>query len=117
METTSMNKYRNKKTTIDGIVFDSRLEASRHLTLKARERAGEISELEIQPKFVLQPAHKKLKLRAIIYVADFAYYEIRDGVRLRIIEDAKGVETPVFKLKRKLLLPLLAENEKLEIIK
>jgi len=41
------SKYRNKKTEVDGIVFDSQKEASRYLDLKMLEVLGEIKNLEL----------------------------------------------------------------------
>lgn len=95
-----MSKYRNRKTIIDGITFDSKGEANRYCELKLLERAGEISDLTLQPKYMLQESFKKGKKthRAITYVADFQYQE--NGKT--IIEDYKGMETEVFRIKRKL---------------
>jgi len=96
-----MSKYGNMKTVVDGITFDSKLEASRYCELKLLERAGEITDLQLQPEFVLIPAFEKFgkRYRAVKYVADFAYYDLRGRY---IVEDAKGFKTAVYKLKRKL---------------
>ncbi|NLB90534.1 MAG: DUF1064 domain-containing protein [Clostridiales bacterium] len=93
-------KYRNRKTIIDGITFDSKGEANRYCELKLLQRAGEISDLTLQPKFTLQESFKKngKTHRAITYIADFQYQE--NGKT--IIEDYKGMETEVFRIKRKL---------------
>ena len=94
------NKYKNKKTTIDGITFDSKAESNRYLELKLLLKNGDIQELELQPKFLLQESFKKngKTYRKIEYIADFRYIQ-DDKV---IVEDVKGIETDVFKLKRKL---------------
>ena len=96
------NKYSNAKVKIDGIKFDSKKEANRYLELKMLERAGVISNLILQPKFLLQESFKRngKTHRAIFYVADFEY--IKDGKR--IVEDVKGFKTDVYKLKKKLFL-------------
>ena len=96
------NKYGNKKTVVNGITFDSKAEARRYCELRLLERAGEISNLELQPKFVLIPKHKRRgrTVRQATYKADFRYVD-EDGNT--IVEDVKGVETREFKLKRKLL--------------
>lgn len=96
-----MSKYGNKRTTVDGISFDSKLEASRYCELKLLERAGEIHSLQLQPAFELVPAFTKFgkRYRAVKYVADFAYYD-KDGVYT--VEDTKGFRTAVYALKRKL---------------
>lgn len=52
-----MRKYKNKKVTLDGIVFDSKKEARRYGELSMLQRAGEISDLELQKEFELIPAH------------------------------------------------------------
>jgi hypothetical protein len=99
------HKYGAKKTTIDGITFDSKREATRYSNLCLLERAGAITDLELQPKFELQPSFRDVDgkhQRAIYYIADFAYDE--PGCDRRIVEDVKGMETAVFKLKKKLFL-------------
>nr|DAY69534.1 MAG TPA: Endonuclease [Caudoviricetes sp.] len=95
-----MSKYRNKKTVVDNIKFESNLEATRYKELKLLERAGEISNLELQPRFLLQDSFKKngRTFRKIEYVADFQYIE--NGKT--IVEDVKGLQTDVFKLKHKI---------------
>lgn len=96
-----MSKYNNKKTIIDNIKFDSKAEANRYIELKMLEKARKISDLELQPKFILQEKYinnKGEKVRAITYKADFCYLE---GNKI-VVEDVKGVETKEFKIKRKL---------------
>ena len=116
----NLNKYRNKKTVIDSITFDSRKEARRYCELKLMEKAGEISGLELQKKFVLIPEQReftmeiyksgrnkgcfkkgKLLERECCYIADF-YYLDKDGKL--VVEDVKGVRTEAYKIKRKLML-------------
>ena len=97
-----MSKYHNYKTTVDGIRFDSQLEAKRYSELKIMEKAGAIQNLERQFKFELQESFKKngKTIRAITYVADFVYYDVY--LKKVIVEDAKGMETDVYKLKKKM---------------
>lgn len=99
-----MTKYHAKKTVIDGMMFDSRKEAQRYIYLKALQKQGHISELDRQVKFVLIPAQRdtsgKLVERECAYKADFVY--MRDGVK--VVEDVKGVRTPEYIIKRKLML-------------
>ena len=109
-----MSKYHAKKTVVDGIVFDSLKEARRYGVLKALEKAGEISGLQRQVEFLLIPEQRepdnigkrgginkgKLIERKITYIADFTY--MRDGVL--VVEDVKGMRTPEYILKRKLML-------------
>ena len=100
------SKYGNKKTISDGIVFDSKKEAIRYNELKLLEKAKEITDLELQPRFMLLPSFKRdgKTIRKIEYVADFRYRE-PDGTV--IVEDVKSAITkknPVYMLKKKLLL-------------
>ncbi|MBP5248651.1 MAG: DUF1064 domain-containing protein [Lachnospiraceae bacterium] len=95
-------KYHNKKTEVDGEVFDSRKEAIRYQELKLLQRTGEISNLQRQQTFELIPSQyekKRLIERGVKYVADFTY--IKDGNL--VVEDAKGVRTKEYILKRKLM--------------
>lgn len=95
------NKYHAKKTTIDGIEFDSAKEAKRYTKLRALEEAGKIQSLRLQVPFELVPSFEcdGVKYRGAKYVADFVYY--RDGKQ--IVEDCKGVKTAEYKLKKKLM--------------
>ena len=107
-------KYKNKKTQVDMYVFDSIAESRRYKELALLEKAGEISNLELQPRFLLQESFKKngKTYRKIEYVADFQYEE--NGKV--IVEDVKGIQTDVFKLKHKLFEKKYPELE-LRIIK
>lgn len=93
------NKYYNVKTaTSDGILHDSKKEASRWCELNLLLRAGEISDLRRQVKYELIP--KQDGERPVYYIADFVYVENGKTV----VEDVKGVRTKEYKLKRKLML-------------
>jgi len=94
--------YKNKITEVDGIKFRSLREADRYKELKIQMKVGAIRELQLQPRFELQPAFTKGKIRyaSISYIADFSYIEgLMDSF---IVEDVKGMETEVFKIKRRL---------------
>ena len=100
-----MRKYHNIKISVDGIKFDSKLEAERYRQLKILERAGVIYDLELQPEYELIPSFKKdgKTWRKTVYKADFRY--ILSENDKTIIEDVKGstaVITDVFRLKQKL---------------
>ena len=94
------NKYKNKKTIIDGIEFDSKAEAKRFCELRLLEKARKIKDLTLQPCFILQPSFKKngKTYRKIEYIADFQYEENGQV----IVEDVKGMKTKEFQIKRKL---------------
>lgn len=97
-------KYGNIKTVVDGIKFDSKHEATRYVELKYMERVGLIRDLQLQVPFELIPAqleNGKVIERAVKYIADFVYYD-KDGNI--VVEDAKGVKTDAYKLKKKMLL-------------
>ena len=98
-------KYGNRKTTIDGITFDSAKEAQRWQELKLLERAGQIFELQRQVPFVLIPKQVrdgKVIERPVVYKADFVYTENGEDV----VEDVKSpaTKTKEYIIKRKLLL-------------
>lgn len=94
-------KYGNVKVTAAGETFDSRREHECFLGLQDDLKAGRLISVERQIRYVLQEGFEKAgkRHRAIEYVADFRVVG-KDG-RVRVI-DAKGMETEVFKIKRKL---------------
>lgn len=104
-ESQSRAKYGNQKVEVNGVKYDSKKEARRAEVLECFENVGEISNLERQKKFVLQPSFKfnGHTIREIAYVADFVYE--KDGKQ--IVEDVKSPITrnnPVYKLKKKMML-------------
>jgi hypothetical protein len=114
------SKYYNIKTkTSDGIVFDSVKEARRWEQLILLQKAGKIVDLQRQVKYELIPAQyesyeryskkgerledgRRLIERKVEYVADFVYQDAETGEV--IVEDAKGIRTKDYILKRKLML-------------
>lgn len=114
-----VNKYRNKKVTLDGIEFDSRKEAQRWFELKMLERAGEIQALQRQVKYILIPKQvetyerygktgkrladgERVIEKECAYYADFVYMDNR--TRKLVVEDTKGMRTDAYIIKRKLML-------------
>jgi hypothetical protein len=98
-----MAKYHNRKVTRDGETFDSVKEYRRFCELRLLEKAGAVTDLQRQVKFELIPAQRidgKVVERACSYVADFVYME--NGQQ--VVEDAKGMRTQEYRLKRKLML-------------
>jgi len=84
--------------TVDGVLFASQKEALRYVTLKHLQFTGEISHLELQPRFPLHVIGNTGRAEKIgKYVADFRYR--RDGCL--VIEDVKGVQTDLFRWKKK----------------
>ena len=98
-----MNKYHNKKVTYNGIAFASKKEARRYSELLQLERAGVITDLQMQVPFVLIPSQRingKVAERECKYIADFVYRE--NGKK--VVEDTKGIKTKDYIIKRKLML-------------
>lgn len=110
------NKYGNHKVVIDGETFDSKHEYLRYAELQSLQKHGYISELQRQKKFLLVPAQYepdtvgprggkikgKLLEREVAYYADFVYYD--EEKKEYVVEDAKGLRTPEYVIKRKLML-------------
>ena len=109
------SKYGADKISVNGISFDSKREARRYSELLVLLKAGEISDLARQVKYVLIPAQRepdiigpkggkkpgKLLEHELSYVADFVYKD-KDGKE--IVEDTKGFRTKEYIIKRKLML-------------
>lgn len=108
-------KYHATKTTVNGIVFDSKKEAKRYYELLKLQEQGEISDLNRQVKFLLIPKQVepdtigpkggitkgRVIEREVAYIADFTYRDVEGNL---IVEDTKGVRTPEYVIKRKLML-------------
>lgn len=97
------NKYHAQRTFVGGMKFDSKKEAERYFDLSLMQKAGVISGLQRQVKYLLIPTQRdrkgKVLFRPRYYVADFVYR--RNGQL--VVEDVKGVRTEVYKLKRALM--------------
>lgn len=91
-------KYRNKAVTFAGSRFDSTKELERYQLLTTLMRAGQIQNLERQPRIMLCVGGVPIVSatgRPISLVADFRYSRNSDVV----IEDVKGFVTDVAALK------------------
>ena len=124
------SKYGAKKTTFDGITFDSKREAERYRALVLLQSAGEIADLKLQVSFELLPAQyaptgetykrgekagqSKMKCieRSLTYIADFVYTRTADGKT--VVEDVKGMKTKEY-IKRKLFRWMYHEYEFCEV--
>lgn len=92
------SRYTTYKPVVNGITFDSMMEARYYLFLLEEKKQGKIKDFKMQVPFELQPKFKKKNgktVRAIDYVADFVIDDVT-------VVDVKGVETDTFKLKAKL---------------
>jgi len=108
----SGNKYHNVRRG----GFDSRREARRYQELLLLQRVGKIADIKRQVPFELIPAQREPDIvgpkggrkpgetieRSVNYVADFVYTDLDS--RQLVVEDAKGVRTPEYVIKRKLML-------------
>lgn len=87
------NKYKNVRQTVDGIKFDSTIEAKRYKQLKNLQIAGLIKNLRVHPRYPIADG--------IIYEADFDYEDVERRIPL-VVEDVKGMRTKEYKIKIKL---------------
>lgn len=90
------NKWNAKKTTVDGITFDSQKEARRYKSLRLMEEQELIFKLCLQVAFPIRINDKHI----CKYMADFTYYNDK---KEHIVEDVKGYKTDVYKLKKKMV--------------
>lgn len=95
-----MRKYRNVKTTINGIKFDSKAEAEYYLIAKTYAERNNL-ELRLQEKFEIAPKFNLAgkTYRAINYIPDFTFYRYESLVK---VVDVKGMQTKDFKIKAKM---------------
>jgi len=96
--------WRNVRVVVDGIKFDSKAEARRYTELDLLQKAGEIKNLELQPRFELACGDRPIRIRnkhghprRTFYTSDFRYVD-KSGET--IIEDVKGYDTPISRLRR-----------------
>lgn len=91
-------KYRAIPTIVDGIRFASKKEAARYKELLILKAAGEIYNLALQTKFPIVING----IKVCTYISDFTYFH--KGLNIPVVEDVKGIKTPVYRLKKKLML-------------
>lgn len=90
------SKFGAVKTLFNGRYFASKGEAGRGATLEIMQRAGEIKNLRYQVKYSLDVNG----VHIANYYADYIYEE--NGIE--ICEDFKGLRTPIYQMKKKLML-------------
>lgn len=105
-------KYRNEKVDTPVHKFDSKREAARYEELMLMLKAGKIRDLRLQPQFTLRESYITSageRVRAVKYIADFSYERetapdvFGDTHWVLVVEDAKGAQTSVYRVKRKLM--------------
>lgn len=104
------SKFGAVRTVVNGITFASKREAGRYQELLALGALGEIRNLELQPRFPIVIRQGFFDIPIAVYVADFRYEERKPrdpadwcDVWCDRIEDVKGMPTPVYRLKKKLV--------------
>ena len=95
------SKYRNRKVVKNGETFDSVREYERHLALRDMQKRGEIVGLKRQPVVRLVVCGSPI----CKYIPDWEYFDPK--IQRYVYEDAKGTQTPEFKLKWKLAQAIL----------
>lgn len=106
----SKNKFGAKRTVVDGITFASKREAAYYCELKLREKAGEVSDVEMQRPFALVAGVGHL---VGTYRADFTFQDHVSGC-WRVI-DVKGHDTALSRFKRKFVEAL--HGVKVEVVR
>jgi len=92
-------KYNAKGRHVEGQWCASEAEATRYEQLIELQQAGDIIELKCQVAFPIQVKG----IHIANYLADFRYCKVKNGKRTILIEDVKGMLTPEYKLKKKLV--------------
>ena len=102
------HKYKAVATVVDGLRFASKAEARRYSELRMLERSGRISDMKTQPAFPIVIEGRPVRIRsegfpngrAVKYLADFSYLDAGGAM---VVEDVKGMDTDVSRLKRALV--------------
>lgn len=89
-------KYRNVKTVIDGITFDSKKEANYYGKLKILQKAGEVVSFQRQVRYDFEVNKISLGFYKLDFLVNWASGKVQ-------FVDVKGVKTPVYQLKKKLM--------------
>ena len=108
------SKYKAVPTVVDGIRFASKREAARYMELVLLQRSGQVKGLRLQPRMKIAADGRPVLLRskgypngrALTYVADFAYIARAPSGEWEInetLEDVKGMDTTVSRIKRALI--------------
>lgn len=98
------NKFGALKASVNGITFQSVMEAKYYVYLLHKQDEGIIKNIQLQVPFELIPRYRDTDgsiVRSVTYIADFCFETVIDGEKHII--DVKGTETPEFKIKWKIL--------------
>lgn len=97
-------RQRSKKTSINGIAFDSITEAEYYRELLAYQESGLIKDIEAHPCFdLISPFSVRGKrVQGMQYTPDFMYYDIEKNQT--VVAEVKGYARPDYLMRRKLFL-------------
>lgn len=109
------SKFKNRVCREDGYSFDSEAERERYRELKLLVKGGNISNLKVHPWYLFRVNGQNI----CRYEADFSYFDQNaalrcthgDPLQCRVVEDVKGHETALFKIKAKLFRALYPGDE------
>lgn len=88
-----MGKFRNVRTQIGSVVYDSKSEATYALMLQAMLKEGKIRSVQRQIKYLLPNMEGQMRMA---YIADFVVVNTKGN---EFIIDIKGLLTPANKVK------------------
>lgn len=101
------SKYGAVRQDEDGYKFDSTAERNRYRDLKLMQMAGEITDLQVHPKFAIAMPNlyggKIVSEKICDYSADFSYHLRAAKGSQFVVEDVKGFATAIYKLKKRMM--------------
>lgn len=92
-------KYKNKKVTVDGIIFDSIKESRRYTELKLLKRANEIKDFIMQKKFYFVINNQKV----CSYICDFEVINNDGSIDIEDVKSEYTRKLPIYSIKKKLM--------------
>lgn len=110
------SKYSSVKTVVDGITFDSKKESEYYKTLLMLQKACEVDDIELQPKFEYKVLYTRFdQIDPIVskketYISDFRVTYKNGDIE---IVDCKGMRTAIFNRKKKIVEKLFGISIKL----
>lgn len=98
------SKYGNKKVTVDGVEFDSKLEADYYLHLKQLHKDGVVESFEMQKQYVLLDAYvmNGKKRQPVKFTPDFVVHYADGRIEVVDIKGSKFAVSRDFPLRKKM---------------
>jgi hypothetical protein len=87
--TAKRHKFGAQRTIIDGIAFSSKLEGAVYSLLKLREKAKELTDIQLQASVRLKEKCNACGAGAVVYKVDFSFTDLKTGATVYC--EAKGV--------------------------